>query len=554
MESTTAIFRRLQDDYIQAWLRFHPEQSVMLGRSEHAHRMRSYSDDDNGALITLNRKLISACDEMNENDLEPDCRIDMKLLRCAAVIELHELEEYNWRHRNPMLYMPVDGIYQLLTHPVKDIHGVIKRKLEAIPEYLRGAQTVLRDSREQIVPLWLQNAIESSREGSAFTRDLVRNPLFTKLFSNPTKLQPIIDEAARALEGFAHVLETEVAPHAAGDFSCGRAHFDRLLNNRHFLATDADSALRLGQRLYDETREQLLKLTQKMQGDDNISGLLEKIRSNHPEASQVLDIYRERMRATTTWLEESDIVSLPTTQSLSIQQTPDFLVSHIPFAAYDPPMLNDVEQQGYYYVTLPDDEDSLKEHNYTSIHLTCAHEAFPGHHMQFVLANQHVGNNLTRALNTSATLYEGWALYCEDLVIEEGLLNNDEHRFMSLRDRLWRCLRIIIDCSIHTSQMTLEEAVNRLVDELGFSRAQAEAELNWYTALPTTPMCYATGCEMIKQAKHQVVERSNADLKLFHDSILKHGSIALPLVMEQSFSPVVWHRVHASLFPPGESE
>lgn len=552
MNPSTEIFERLQDEYLQAWLRFHPELSVLTGRADHAHRLRSYSDDDNGALITLNRKLLSAFDEIDTGSLDEDSRVDLAVLKSAASIELHELEERNWRFRDPLEYVPVDSIYQLLTHPLKDVHGAIRQKLEDIPEYLRGAQGMLREQREQVVPLWLGNSIEQSRSGAKFIRDLVRNPLFTKLFTNPNKLQPIIDEAARALEGFANVMETEIAPHAAGDFACGRAHFDRLLNEKHFLATDVDGALRLGERLYRETRDELIELTRKMQGDEDVDALLEKIRCNHPEPAQLLDVYRERMHATTDWLEDSDIVSLPETQSLSIQQTPQFLASHIPFAAYDPPMLNDAEQQGYYYVTLPEDAESMKEHNYTSIHLTCAHEAFPGHHMQFVLANQHHGDNLTRALHRSATLYEGWALYCEDLVIQQGLLSNDEHRFISLRDRLWRCLRIIIDCSIHTGQMSLEQAAQRMIDELGFTRAQAEAELNWYTSAPSTPMCYATGFEMIRQARFQVVDRSGAELKLFHDKLLDQGSIALPLVLQRSFSPVVWQRVHTSLFQSGE--
>lgn len=553
MEQAQEHFTALQQEYYQAWLRYHPEESVLLGKHEHAQLLRSHNHDDIGALITLNHKLLSALDELDTESLDNQQQIDARILRGAAQIELHELEERDWRYRNPVTYLPVDGLFQLLTHPVKDVHTAIKHKLEAIPEHIRGAQSLLSQSPEQVVPAWLENAIEQGHSGADFLRNLVRHPLLTKLFSNPAKLQPLLDEAAKSLEGFARFLESDISAHASGDFACGTTHFNRLLNERHFLATDVDAVIALGERLYKKTRQELADITQKMQGNDDVDALLEKIRSNHPDKDHVLDIYRERMRATTSWLEESDIVSLPKEQSLTIQQTPGFLSSHIPFAAYDPPMLNDKNQHGYYYITIPENDEELKEHNYTSIHLTCAHEAFPGHHMQFVLANQYCHDNIVRTLNTSASMYEGWALYCEQLVIDQGLLVNDEHRFMSLRDRLWRCLRIIIDCSIHTGKMTLQQAVDKLVSELGFSEQQARGELSWYTAAPTTPLCYATGCEMITLARKQIVEGSNADLQLFHDSLLKHGSIALPLVLQQSFSPVVWNRIHSSLFLQGEA-
>ena len=179
-------------------------------------------------------------------------------------------------------------------------------------------------------------------------------------------------------------------------------------------------------------------------------------------------------------------------------ETPIFLRHQIPFAAYCEPAPNDSAQRGYYYVTPPQTEEELAEHDDIGLMHTCVHEAWPGHHLQFVTANLNpAARRLPRLLNASATFYEGWALYSEQLMQEEGFLNRPESRVILLRDRLWRALRILIDIEIHTRNISLETAANRLVTELGFPRSQALAELTWYSQAPTVPFGYATGWALI---------------------------------------------------------
>jgi len=199
-------------------------------------------------------------------------------------------------------------------------------------------------------------------------------------------------------------------------------------------------------------------------------------------------------------------------------------------------------------VTPVSDDAQLAEHNDFSIDLTCAHEAFPGHHLQFVTENQHHSSNHTRLVNASASMYEGWALYCEQLSIEQGWLKKDEHRFMMLRDRLWRALRIIVDVKLQTGQLSIERAIELMMAELGFARKQAEAEINWYTSSPTVPLCYATGRELIHRARDEVVSDAGLSLAEFHNKLLSQGSIALPLGLQQSFGEKIWQSIHADVF------
>jgi uncharacterized protein (DUF885 family) len=542
-------FDALCEQYYHSWFRYHPEDAVDVGVYDFSDQLKSYKQDDIGALIVLIQKILSALDEVNYPELDENRQIDFQLIKAAATIELHDLEENDWRYRNPMEYVPVNAIYQLLIHPHGDVHQSVKRRLEAIPEYLRGAKIVLSQHPERVVLQWAITARESATMGVDFIRGLGRNPLLTSQFENPARLQPSFDAAAAAINNFAHFIDTDILPKAEGKFASGHNRFHRLINSKHFLATDAEKILGFGERLAATTEKELLVLSKQVCGEESISKALAKVRSQHPDAADLLKSYRNRMQAAHTWLMSADIVTVPVKQSLKVQQTPDFLRDIIPFAAYEPPMPLDENQHGLYYVTTVEDEVLLAEHNQYSIDLTSAHEAFPGHHLQFVIANEK-NKSVTRLLNASASMYEGWALYCEQLVFEQGLYNQKEHEFILLRDRLWRALRIIIDVKIHTGLFSFDDAVNLLVEKLGFDLSQAKSEINWYSSAAATPLCYAVGREIILKTREIVLNEGDDKTKLkdFHDQLLAQGSIALPLIIQSVFGESVWQRVHDEIF------
>jgi len=541
-------FDDLCEQYYHSWLRFHPEEAVDVGVYDYAGQLKSYEHDDIGALIALNQKMQSALDEINYTELDAGRQIDYRLIKGSISVELHDLEENDWRYRDPLEYVPISAIYQLLIHPGKNVHQDIKHRLEAIPEYLRGAKVMLSQYPERVVPQWAATAKDVAQSGAEFIRGLERHPLITSKFSNPARLQPLFDATAIALKDFAQYLETNVLPAASGKFASGHNRFNRLLNERHYLDTDAEKILGFGERLVQQTEKELIQQSKQICGQPDINKALEKVRAKYPDASGLLDSYRKKMQAAHAWLLKADIVTVPEKQSLKVQQTPAFLRDVIPFAAYEPPMRLDDEQHGLYYVTTVEDDALLAEHNQFSIDLTSVHEAFPGHHLQFVIANQKNKNNIRRLLNTSASMYEGWALYCEQLVFEQGLYNKKEHEFILLRDRLWRALRIIIDVKIHTGRFSFDDAVNLLVEKLGFDVSQARSEINWYSNAAATPLCYAIGREIILKTREKIDVSDKEKLKSFHDKLLSQGSIALPLIIQSVFGEEVWQSVHDEIF------
>lgn len=542
-------FDRLLESYYRAWFRFHPEAAVDAGVAGYADRLTPYDDDEIGALQALHEKLLAGLEEHDCDGLDPDRCLDARLVHGAALIEHHALLEQDWRRRDPARFLPVNAIYQLTVRPVDDLVAALSARLAAIPAYLRGARGHLSQMPELIPPLWLETAVAEARAGAQYLHDLPAHPRVAHAFPNPARVAGLADQAAQALAEFARFLEQEIGPHAQGTCACGREHFERLLAHRHFLDVDADELHAFGRRLYEETLRDLKDAARALGGED-VATLTARIRADHPSAAELLPAYRAQMEAARRFVAEHDLVTVPARQVLKVVETPLFMRHRIPFAAYLEPAPNDPEQCGHYYVTPAESEELLGEHDHAGLAHTCVHEAWPGHHLQFVTAHLNpAARTLPRLLNSSATLYEGWALYCEQLMHERGFLNRPEQRFILLRDRLWRALRVLLDVELHTRGLSVEQAVAHLQQALGFPRPQALAELAWYTRAPTVPMGYATGWALIGAARERLrIAAPDFDLKAFHDRLLCGGSIALALLLQRHFGPELWHSARAMVF------
>jgi uncharacterized protein (DUF885 family) len=334
-------------------------------------------------------------------------------------------------------------------------------------------------------------------------------------------------------------LERDLFARSRGIYAVGEEHYNLLLKKKHFLDHDFQSLLALGEELFAQTKRALTTLAEELLPGRGIEEVARGIQQNHPSADELLSVYERAMKAAREFVKEKQLVSFPPREELHVVATPEFRRHEIPFAAYLSPSPKDPHQVGYYYVTPVSDDDLLREHNWVGLENTSVHESYPGHHLQFSMANSiPAASTLPRLMNESSVFYEGWALYCEQLMQEQGFLKSKEHRFVMLKDRLWRALRIIIDVKTQTGKMTYEEAADLMVRELHFPRPQACADLNWYSQSPTGPMGYALGWSIINRLREQQRARLGArfDLRSFHDKLLSAGSISLPLVERRCFA------------------
>jgi uncharacterized protein (DUF885 family) len=136
-----------------------------------------------------------------------------------------------------------------------------------------------------------------------------------------------------------------------------------------------------------------------------------------------------------------------------------------------------------------------------------------------------------RRVLSSPAAQEGWALYCENLMAEQGFISDPSARFFQVHHLLWRALRVILDVSLHTRGMTVDTAAALLRDELSLEENAARAEAVRYCAFPTYQLCYALGRREILKLRNDARDARGAmfSLRAFHDELLAYGALPTPL-------------------------
>jgi uncharacterized protein (DUF885 family) len=272
-----------------------------------------------------------------------------------------------------------------------------------------------------------------------------------------------------------------------------------------------------------------------------VQELMEEAKADHPTAEGLLDAYRQAVADIRQYVIDHEIATIPDDETLTIIETPVYLRPILPYAAYMPAGTLEERQDGIFIVTPVDPEQSaeeqeqkLKGHYWAKLPITALHEAYPGHHLQLVWSNRQ--ETLPRRLGSYlATLFiEGWAFYCEELLEQMGYIAQPIQRLGRLSDQLWRAARIVLDVSLHTKGMPVEEAVDFLVKKCQLEPANALAEVRRYTQSPTQPQSYLMGKLAILDI---VAEYRAAHPGLFmrelHDAILGCGSLPPRLMRQQ---------------------
>jgi uncharacterized protein (DUF885 family) len=164
------------------------------------------------------------------------------------------------------------------------------------------------------------------------------------------------------------------------------------------------------------------------------------------------------------------------------------------------------------------------------------HEAVPGHHLQFAIAQELPDVPPFRRHAQYGAYVEGWALYTESLADELGLFENDPYaRFGALVFDAWRAARLVVDTGIHTRGWSRNQAVAFMLDNTGLTRHDAEAEVDRYIAWPGQALCYKVGQRQILELRRRAEDAQGAafDLRAFHDRILGQGPLPLDVLANQ---------------------
>lgn len=459
--------------------------------------------------------------------------VDVALAR-AHLARLEVLiKDLDEARRNP-LNVPatvVQGIFIMMTRnyaPFEERLGAARARLEKVPAYCAAA----KKSFARPVERFTAYAAEMAGHGAAFLAQVVPQAASDAKSKHAVALAKWGEKAAAALDDF--VQHVKSLPQDE-NFAAGEAAFDRLLREYHLLDFNASSLRAFGEEEFAKVEAEMKTLAEKIKPGGTIAEALAEAKKEHPPAEKVLDFYREWMARSREFVVAKDLCALPPDEVLEVIPTPTFERPFIPYAAYMPAAPYEKDQRGFFYVTPVDEtappeqqKQKLEGHNRAKVQLVALHEGYPGHHLQLCWANR-VARRMRREFH-STPFVEGWALYCEEMMREEGFFTDDLAVLSQKRDTLWRAARVIIDASLHTEKMTFDEAVRFLADKVGIEEVNAVAEVKRYSYTPTQPMSYLVGAREILRLREDFA-RANpaAPRRAFHDRLLRAGSLPLPL-------------------------
>src|SRR5207244_8301459 len=215
----------------------------------------------------------------------------------------------------------------------------------------------------------------------------------------------------------------------------------------------------------------------RLDGGKRWQDVAERLRGAHPPAAGLVEAYAREMVRARDFVAERGLAPIPNAP-LDVVPTPAFMRPLIPFAAYDSPGPYSTDRTGWFYVTLPDpalpasaQERILRDHCRHELATTALHEGYPGHHLQLVHAQERPSH--TRKNVWTPLTVEGWALYCEDMMGDEGFYRSEEEQFFQRVHLLWRAARVLLDVGLHTRGMTFAQAVEYMTTHLRVDRANA---------------------------------------------------------------------------------
>ena len=345
------------------------------------------------------------------------------------------------------------------------------------------------------------------------------------------------DEAVAALQGFERFLKVDLLPVSTGEFAIGREHYEFILKKRWYMTDNAAAILAKGQKAFADTEAQLTEVAGRMKPGASWVDVYESLKDDHPPIDRIKGEYQAQMEAAQAFLKAHDIVTLPPGERVITIDTPPAMRRSSPFGTFSSVGPFDKELLGKLVLTpiesslSPEQrKERLRSHHRAWIPIIAVHEAYPGHHVAALKANENP--RVLRRLVRESIFGEGWGLYCEELMFEQGFLKGDDVRLTQLRNRLWRAARVIIDVGLHTGTMTFEQGVQLLVDKVRFERYAAELEVGMYARRPTMVLGYLIGMMEIAdmRAAYEKKFGEPATPKVFFDKLLRIGSLPPSLV------------------------
>jgi uncharacterized protein (DUF885 family) len=461
--------------------------------------------------------------------LSPEQRIDLALLQAHLGQQVATADFAAWR-RYPTAYLE-NGVFELFVHGTRDEAAAVDaavHRLAQVPDALAAGRENLEPALvdAELVRQW---AVPNAAAQAAFMREGLAG--FVADPGRRAELEQAGAAAATAYDGYVEYLE-ELAGRATGSFVFGEERYDSVLRIGEGFDFGARTLREMGREQVDSLTARLAALAEEIDGTPDWPAVVDRLRDDHPASmDELLESYRNETDRARAFVRTNGLMSIPEGEECAVEPAPLFLRAAAPVASYFPPASFGPASSGTFNVPFTPDgasaleqEARLRSNSFFEIPGVTAHEAYPGHHLHFAASQ---GTNALRQVLHSTYMIEGWGLYVENMMGEQGYYESPAVRLGQLSMRLFRAGRIVVDTSLHMGEMSIGEATTFMAERCGFPVPTAAREVLRYCSYPTQASAYLTGALEIERMARQWTEAEKGTLAAFHDALTRSGKLPL---------------------------
>ncbi len=552
-QTQDAEYEGVAEEYVKTYLAAHPLQGTALGFHEYDGKINDYSRLALDAELSRLRRFDDRLAKFDPAKLSPRQSIDLRILQAAVKRELFEMQDMSVFERNPMVYARASDVNVYIKRnfaPLEDRVRSLVAIESQIPNILIAARTNLD---EKLPKPFVELAIQIARGSADFLKkDLVAAVSGIKDEQLRVAFQAANRKSANALSDYATWLEREKLPKATLDFALGEEKFGRFLAQTELVNLPPQKVLEIGMAQLKAEQEAFAEAAKKIDPNKPAIEVFKQIQSEHPASDKLIPDISKDLDKIRKYVVSRRLVGIPSETRAKVKETPQYLRA-TSFASMDTPgPFEKRATEAYYYVT-PTEEDWpeqekqewLTAFNYYTSDIVSIHEVYPGHYVQDLHLAASPASKVEKIFGSYAFI-EGWAHYCEKMMIDEGfggpsnsspseddVKRAAKYRMAQADEALLRLCRLCVSIKVHTQNMWIDEATKFFQDNCYYEQKPARQEAMRATFDPGY-LNYTLGKLQILKLRddYKAQQGDEFSLQKFHNELLSHGMPPFRLLRE----------------------
>jgi uncharacterized protein (DUF885 family) len=546
--------------FSEVYFKFSPTSGTSAGLHQYDSQLEDYSSAEVDREIAALHDFEKKVQAIDPAALDAPQAADREILLNYIRSQLLSLEVIRGWEKNPDDYSSgiTSSAFVIMERPYASANTRLRALVEReklMPQALEEARKNLKNPPK----IFTQIAVEQIDGDVSF----FQNDVPSAFLAGPdaatdaaTKAEFAKSNAAviAALKSYGAWMKNDLLPRSNGDFRLGADTFAKKLAYDEMVDLPLDRLLQIAMDDLHKNQAEFARVAKLVDPSKTPQQVLAELAIIHPEPDQLLNAFQGTFDSLIAFIRSNHIVTIPSDVQPTLEETPPFMRATT-FASMDPPGPFETHSaKAYFNVTLPEKDwtpEHVAEHmasfNVGTIISTSVHEAYPGHYIQFLWMPR-FGSTIRKLLGANTNI-EGWAHYCEQMMLDQGyaaapagatpeqLRQARLIRLGQIQDALLRDARFVNSIKLHTGQSepegkwTIEQAEDFFVKEGYQSRSVAEVETKRGTGDPTY-LYYTLGKLEIMKLREDVKAKQGAafSLQQFHDDFMRQGFAPIKVI------------------------